>query len=200
MHTHNESGSMPTRSALIVIDMQRGCLNPSGGLPEQENFMEVAKNIKQIIAFSRQKGIPVIHTREVHRYSLIDFGRETDGSEGIHFLDSTEDALYIEGFEPAKEDYEIVKRRYSAFYCTDLDILLSALKVDTLFLVGELTNVCVHYTFVDGHQRDYYMKVIKECVVGSDDRAHEAALEQMSYLQKNAVISTAQYCEIFDGQ
>ena len=55
-------------------------------------------------------------------------------------------------------DYFVRKRRYSAFFGTDLETLLKGLGVDTLVLIGGLTDVCVHYTFVDGHRHDYFVK------------------------------------------
>jgi nicotinamidase-related amidase len=84
------------------------------------------------------------------------------------------------------DDYLIKKRRYSAFFGTDLEILLRGLKVDTLLLCGGLTDVCVHYTFVDGHQSDYFCRVIEDCVAGSSEAAHEGALRAMEYLQTGA--------------
>jgi nicotinamidase-related amidase len=80
----------------------------------------------------------------------------------------------------------VPKRRYSAFYATDLEILLKGLKVQTLILTGCLTDVCVHYTFVDGHQGDYHCRVVEDCVGGSGLAAHEAALKAMEYLQAGA--------------
>ena len=123
-----------------------------------------------------------------HRADLIDFGRELDGDEDIHCLDDnpeTDIAREVLDFRPG--DYLIQKRRYSAFYGTDLEILLRGLKVDTLILTGGLTDVCVHYTFVDAHQGDYFCRVIDECVAGSSTEAHNAALRAMEYLQAGAI-------------
>jgi len=86
-------------------------------------------------------------------------------------------------------DYEVPKRRYSAFFGTDLQILLNGLKAETLILVGGLTDVCVHYTFVDAHQHDYFCRVIEDCVGGSSVEAHTASLRAMEYLQTGAVCS-----------
>jgi len=78
------------------------------------------------------------------------------------------------------------KRRYSCFFGTDLDILLEGLKANRLVLTGGLTDVCVHYTFVDAHQHDYFCRVVEDCVAGSSQRAHDGALEAMEYLQTGA--------------
>ncbi len=46
--------------------------------------------------------------------------------------------------------------------------------------------VCFWHTFVDGHQGDYFCRVIEDCVAGSGPEAHEAALRAMEYLQTGA--------------
>ncbi len=84
------------------------------------------------------------------------------------------------------QDYKITKRRYSCFFGTDLEILLKGLKTDTILMCGGLTDVCVHYTFVDGHQHDYHCRVIEDAVAGSCLEAHEASLKAMEYLQTGA--------------
>ena len=58
-----------------------------------------------------------------------------------------------------------------------------------LILVGGLTDVCVHYTFVDAHQGDYFCRVIEDCVAGSSREAHDASLKAVEYLQHGAVRS-----------
>lgn len=67
------------------------------------------------------------------------------------------------------------------------------MKVDTLVPVGGMTNVCVHYTFVDAHQLDYHVFVVEDAVTGSDWDAHHAALRAMAYLQRDARITTDQF-------
>ena len=98
---------------------------------------------------------------------------------------STAIAVEETGFLPS--DNLIRKRGYSAFFATDLEILLRGLKVDMLLLCGGHTDVCVHYTFVDGHQSDYYCRVIEDCVAGSDEDAHKASLRALEYLQEGGL-------------
>lgn len=122
----------------------------------------------------------------------MDFGRELDGSEDVHCIETepgTDIAVEQMGF--VENDYLIRKRRYSAFFGTDFEIPLRGLKIDTLLLCGGLTDVCVHYTFVDGHQSDYFCRVIEDCVAGSSEAAHEASLNAMEYLQTGARCSLA---------
>src|SRR2546427_7943035 len=135
---------------------------------------------------SRSSGVLVVFLQEFHRRDLVDFGRELDGAEGVHCLEGDPGTDLVDELRPGPGDYFIQKRRYSCFIHTDLDILLRGLRVQTLLLAGNLTNVCVHYTFADAHQRDYHVRVLEDCVGGSDLRAHTAALEAMEYLQTGA--------------
>ena len=189
------------RPALVVVDIQAGSFVEKENRPIAHMPGHAGRMVKARVAIdrARTRGIPVIFIQEVHRPDLVDFGRELDGSEDVHCLENnpdTEIAIEEMGFQPT--DYLIKKRRYSAFFGTDFEILLRGLKIDTLLLCGGLTDVCVHYTFVDGHQSDYFCRVIEDCVAGSSEDAHEAALRAMEYLQKGARCSLAEIVDVMN--
>ncbi len=182
------------RAALIVIDIQASCFadiaDDKRAIPHMKDYDKRMLKSRAVIDKARESDIPVIFIQEIHRANLVDFGRELDGQETVHCLDNNPNTdLAREQMGVRPDDYHIQKRRYSAFFGTDLEILLRGLKVDTLILVGGLTDVCVHYTFVDGHQSDYFCRVIEDCVAGSGIEAHTAALNAMEYLQTGAVRS-----------
>ncbi len=175
--------------ALIVIDIQAETFDDRAdeAIPTMSDYADRMLKARELIDKARARDIPVIFIQEVHRPNLVDFGRELDGSENIHCIETepgTDIAVKEMGF--VENDYLIKKRRYSAFFGTDFEILLRGLKIDTLLLCGGLTDVCVHYTFVDGHQSDYFCRVIEDCVAGSSEAAHEASLRAMEYLQTGA--------------
>lgn len=181
------------RPALVMVDFQGGGAyvpGVEGGVPHVGNREERMKRMaraKELVLAAREADVPVIFIQEVHRADGVDFGRELDGDEDVHCLEglpSTAISADQVDFRPG--DYLVPKRRYSAFYGTDFEILLKGLKVQTLILTGGLTDVCVHYTFVDGHQGDYYCRVVEDCVGGSSQDAHDASLRAMEYLQAGA--------------
>lgn len=192
------------RPALVMVDFQGGGTYvpgqeggvPVGSLPEERKQRQV--RAKELVLAARDAGVPVIFIQEVHRPDGVDFGRELDGEEDVHCVDglpSTEISSAID-FRPG--DYHIRKRRYSAFYGTDFEILLKGLNVQTLILTGGLTDVCVHYTFVDGHQGDYYCRVVEDCVGGSSREAHDASLRAMEYLQAGARRTSGEILAAFE--
>nr|WP_217359637.1 cysteine hydrolase [Ruegeria arenilitoris] len=179
------------RPALILIDIQKSTFIDDSEVRSIDNmpgYKERMIAARDLVDAAHDNNVPVIFVQEIHRPDKIDFGRELDGDEDIHCLEGdprTEVAKDEMGYR--KGDYIVLKRRYSAFFGTDFEILLRGLKVDTLLLCGGLTDVCVHYTFVDGHQSDYFCRVVEDCVGGSSFQAHEAALKAMEYLQTGAV-------------
>lgn len=192
------------RPVLLVIDVQQGCFEdwaPSERLPLLPDRVERMRRIRPLVDAARDAGVPVIFFMEVHRPSMVDFGRELDGRESVHCLETAPStALAIEEMGVLPDDYVIAKRRYSCFFGTELDILLKGLKADTLILTGGFTDVCVHYTFVDGHQRDFYCRVVEDCVTGSSPPAHDGALNAMEYLQTGARRTAAELLAAFQAR
>lgn len=189
---------MPTRETiegtpvLLVVDIQGGEDNlPSNeydapAIPLMDGYDDAMAGAPRLIEAARTHGVPVIFFQEEHRRNLVDFGRELDGAEGIHLLEGDPGTAVSPSVGMRADDYFIRKRRYSCFFGTELEILLKGLNADTLILIGGHTDVCVHYTFVDGHQHDYFMRVVEDVVAGSSKPAHDAALNAMEYLQTGA--------------
>lgn len=180
-------------TALLIIDFQED--NFGGGAISIVGASEVLPKAKQVLAAARAAGLPIIHTKEVHRKEMVDFGRELDGTEPIHCLESWPGTDFHPEFAPRDGEFAIAKRRYSAFFATDLDLLLRGLGVKTVVIMGTLTNVCVHYTAVDAHQHDYHFYVIEDCCMGSDWDAHWAALKSMTYLQQESRLTHHKFIE-----
>ncbi len=178
-------------SALLVIDIQQEDFREMREEHLDNPAWDCLRNAKRVLDVFRAKKLPVIQIKEVHRPDMVDFGRELDGSEGIHCMEDSPYTDYAELTYPIKGEYLISKRRYSAFFGTDLEILLKGLHVNTLHLIGGLTDVCIHYTAVDAHQHDYHIRVVTDAVAGSSEEAHEYALKAIKYLQKDALVTVA---------
>jgi len=179
--------------ALLVIDFQKDF--DVGAPIECANIRKSCENSLRIINAARDKGIPVIFTQEYHRsprwFGYLDFGREVDGQDPVHTIIGTEGYELMDQLLPLEPtDYLVQKPRCSAFFDTDLDLILRSHGIETLIIIGVCTNIGVHYTFIDAHQKDYRVRVIEDCVAGTSEYAHEAALSQIEYLQAGAVVKS----------
>ncbi len=186
-----------SKAALLIIDLQADVF--IGGALTLAGTDELLPKAKQTLAATRQAGLPIIHTKEVHRKEMVDFGRELDGAEPVHCLETWPGTEIHPELAPIDGEFVISKRRYSCFFGTDLEILLKGLKVDTLILIGTMTNVCVHYTAADAHQRDYHLHVIEDCCAGSDWDAHWSALKAIEYLQTGACITQLDFLQSLES-
>jgi nicotinamidase-related amidase len=186
---------------LVVIDVQKGAFmpwEPTERLPLLPDRVERMHRVRTLVDAARAAEIPIVFFKEVHRPNMIDFGRELDGREDVHCIETSPGTEFaFEEMGIVEGDYLLAKRRYSCFYGTELEILLKGLKAETLIMAGGFTDVCVHYTFVDGHQGDYYCRVVEDCVSGSSPEAHDAALNAMEYLQTGARRSAQDILDAF---
>jgi len=188
-----------TSSALLVIDMQHDFVDKTGAVP-CEGAPEIIPRIKELILEARRARIPIIFTQEVHRPQKVDFGRELDGNEPLHCVEGTKGAEIVGELTPQPSDYVIPKRRYSAFFGTDLNILLRGLNVDMLFITGAATDVCVYLTAMDAHQYDFKVKIPNDCVSGTSQAAHDAALAAVERLQRGSVTDSSKIIESLRGK
>ena len=182
---------IPPKSALLLVDVQISKSNSpiSDAIEDADRRESYYKSMDKLVKFFREKkDFPIVHIIELHRDDKSDFGRELDGSEHVHCLES--DADFWPGAAPIEGEYNIPKRRYSAFLATDLDLLLRCKDIEHLFICGEMTDVCVHFTTVDAHQRNYHVHVMKDaCFTPNSIEAHNAALENIEYLQTGSIIT-----------
>ena len=175
---------------LLVIDIQKGAfLDVDGGIPHMPGYNENIARARRVVDAAHEADIPVVFFQEIHRKDMIDYGRELDGTEDVHCLEGAAGTpVAVDEMDMRPTDYFVHKRRYSVFFGTETEILLKGLKAETLIMIGGMTDVCVHYSFADGHQHDYYCRVVQDCVGGTSPEAHQASLNAMEYLQEGAVL------------
>ncbi len=171
----------PIKTAILVIDMQRDFID-KGAPIECPGGRAIIGPIQRLLSVARHEKLPVIFTQEAHRSQGVDFGRELDGEEPVHCVEGTPGIEIVPDLARKPGEFLIVKRRYSAFFATDLDLLLRGLAIDTLVLSGVATDVCVRATAQDAQQLNYRVLVPGECVAGTSVEQHRAALKNISYI------------------
>ena len=182
---------------LVSIDNQMAGYNTNYAIAQMGGYAERVRLAVELVRAARENGIPVVFVQERHARTHVDFGRELDGDEEVHCVEDDPDTALVPELTPQPDEYFVPKRRYSGFFGTDLEILLKGLRAETLVLCGALTDVCVHYTFVDAHQHDYRVRVARDVVGGSVQTAHDASLTAMEYLQTGALRTSAEIVEAF---
>jgi nicotinamidase-related amidase len=131
-----------------------------------------------LISNARNKRIPIIYANDEH-LEKIDNELKLWGN---HAIKGTKGAQIIKELKPSTNDYIISKRRYSAFFNTNLQLLLQELKVDTLIINGIYADVCIAHTVADAFQWGYKVIIPKDTINGFTQETYEASLE---YFRKN---------------
>lgn len=170
-----------SRSAVLVVDVLGGS---NEVLPV---LADMVANSVAIVKAARAAGVPVIFADDAHVPGL---DRELE-LWGDHGIAGTEDAKPAATFEVGEGDYVIPKRRYDAFFQTDLDLTLRELGVDTLIIVGADTNICVLQTLAGAYFRAYKTIVAADATATFLIGTQEYGLEYFSRCYDSRVVDTA---------
>ena len=172
-------------SALIVVDMQNGFCNPAGSFAkiglDIEMCTDAIEGCKTLVENARAAGVPVIFTRYVYQPGYADGGVVVhDLLPAIKEVNSLAagswDAEIVDQLKPKADEIIIDKSRYSAFYGTRLEPLLTSLGTKDLVVCGVTTNMCVETTARDASQRDYHVYVVSDATGELDRSRHDHAL------------------------
>lgn len=165
----------PQRTALLVVDMQEDFVRPGAPLATPHG-LDVIPVIEEFADEARRLGLPVIFTQEMHRADLSDFGVELY-FEPPHCLEGTPGIEIVQELTPKPGDIRIKsKRRYNAFFGTELDLALRIRGVENLLITGVCTDICVTSTVQTARDMNYRCFVIEEGVDGTTEERHRAAL------------------------
>ena len=177
----------PKKTALLVIDVQKEMTEESGAFQKTGVWKiikerRIVENIARAMTLSEKKGILVIRIRHVHRPGLEElpdrgFLAQRIREFGGFFIENTKGIEYASGLgELKKGQIEIIKRRFSAFYGTDLETILRARDIDTLIITGLGCYNCTGCTVASAVDRDYNIIVLRDCVAGLTDEQCEIML------------------------
>ncbi len=152
---------------LLVIDM----LNDFLDRWSNDDRARLVEGVQSLIAMFRLNGYPVVWVRQEFKADLSDALPEMRHKNIKVTIEGSEGAKIISELVPASEDRHVIKKRYSAFFGTELDRLIASLGIDTVVLSGVNTHACVRMTGIDAYQRDLNVIIPKEAV-GTYDRVH----------------------------
>ncbi|WP_248928870.1 isochorismatase family protein [Paenibacillus hamazuiensis] len=165
------------KTALVVIDLQKGIANPERRLAPNSVEQVVGQASKLVQAFT-EKGAFVV----LVRVSSVDgkdmLKPETDAAPIAMQRPEGWDELIPElaGFEKA---HVVTKRQWGAFYGTDLDLQLLRRGIDTIALCGISTSIGVDTTAREAFQHGYNQIFVEEAMTASTKEEHDYVVKNM---------------------
>ncbi len=178
------------RTALLVIDMQNGFCASGGSFAalglDVSMCTAAIPGCVTLVEAARAAGVSVVYTRYVYRADYQDGGVLVQEilpamQEAKSLAAGTWDAELVEELVPSAAEFVVDKNRYSAFYATGLQPILTSLGVRDLILCGVTTNMCVETTARDASQRDYRVFVVSDATGELDRARHELALGTIGF-------------------
>jgi nicotinamidase-related amidase len=169
----------PSKSALLVVDMQRYFLDEDGPayLPAAKAVLPEVSKLVQVFHKSSR---PVVFTKHVHKGDGSDLG-----IMGLWWNDMCEEGSKWSEIHPnlsfQEDDKLVTKHRYSAFYGTDLEIFLRCSSIEDLVVVGVMTNLCCESTARDAFYRDFKVFFPANGTATISEEMHTASLINLAY-------------------
>jgi nicotinamidase/pyrazinamidase len=161
--------------AVIVVDMQRGFMSPEGTLYCGDAARSIIPRVRDLVEKEAAAASLVIFTADTHKPDDLEFAMFPP-----HCIEGTPETEIIPELADLAARHTILpKRRYSAFFETDLAERLAAFRPEKVIVVGDCTDICVMHTVADARNRDYPVEVPADCVASFDAGAHTWALEHM---------------------
>jgi nicotinamidase-related amidase len=163
--------------ATIFIDMQVDFFLPHPRLTR--NRLQLATNVNALATIARRNGSHVIWVKQVFATDLHDAPLEVKKGGHRIVIEDTDGAKLLSEIEVGPSDSTLIKKRYSAFFGTNLDSILGSLACERIVVAGVNTHACVRATVIDAYQRDYDVLLAKDCIDSYDEQHHSISMRYM---------------------
>ncbi|HLJ58310.1 MAG TPA: isochorismatase family cysteine hydrolase [bacterium] len=169
-------------TALLIVDMQNDFVDPQGRLyvPGAQNTVPV---IAGLLATARAHEMSVIYTQDWH---------EPDDPEaalwGPHAEAGTWGAEIVPALAPRAGELVVRKVRYDGFYGTPLEHELHRRRIDTLIVVGTVSNICVLHTAGSAALRWFRVIVPVDAVSALTEFDQHATFRQIAFLYRGTLV------------
>jgi maleamate amidohydrolase len=184
------------RPALLVVDVTYGFTGDRPEPIEQSiarwsnssglQAWDAIAAIEALLLACRERGIPVIYTRNEFRADGFDMGSwrwKTSRSAEMSMppVDHPDPNAIVVEIAPGPRDIVVRKQKPSGFFGTGLASYLTLLGCDSLLVVGGTTSGCVRATVTDAFSLNYRVAVVAD---GCFDRCE--ASQAMSLFDMHA--------------
>ena len=161
----------PDRTALLVVDMVNDYVEPEGAMP-MPGARPVIEANRRLADAARKAGVRIVWIRPGH----LDADDALFRKRIVHALEGTWGAELHADLGVREAERVMRKRRYSAFFATDLDLWLREHDIGRVVLTGVALNICVRATVHDAFFLDYDVWVVRDACQGTSEREEESSL------------------------
>jgi ureidoacrylate peracid hydrolase len=185
-HEHCFANLDPTKTALVVIDLQHAFMDEAVGHAVVRSAIDIVPAVNRLAAAVRQTGGGVFWVRMTHDDRCLDdwsvaFEISTPERRQKRIAALTAGSLghrLWPELDVKPEDEIVDKYRYSGFLpgTSDLAERLRARGFDTLLITGTVTNVCCESSARDAAMLNFRTIMVSDGNAASTQAEHEASL------------------------
>lgn len=158
-------------SAIIVVDMLKDTFKKRESTLAEAGLAMVPI-LNQLLDKGRESGIPVIFAMD--SFFVEDYFFQSKAKP--FSIRGTAGAMVLDEINQEPDDMYLPKRRWSAFFKTDLDQILRVKKIETVLITGVTTGVCVLATALDALSHDFKAVLIEDCCAAITPQEHSAVI------------------------
>jgi nicotinamidase-related amidase len=188
----------PAHTVLLVVDMQRDFCAPGGAFDrlgvDLSMYPPMIPRLARLVEGAREAAVPVVFIQMTVlpnrasdspaqiRFNLrLHLANHGDGEPLSYGADGSEGHEMIPELAPREGELVVKKYRSSAFWGTNLDLLLRSNGIRSVVMTGGTTEGCVESTARDAMFNDYYVVVAEDCVASDDRAQHDASMLLMRH-------------------
>ncbi|KAJ5473157.1 Isochorismatase family protein [Penicillium sp. IBT 31633x] len=175
---------------LLILDVQNGVIDR---LQNTEPYLE---RLASTVASARKANLQIIHVVTAFRLGYPENNPNNSSVPAVvargEYLEGQSSTHVHPSIAPASGEVVLTKRRVSAFFATELDMLLRCANADSIVVAGLITSGAVLSTVRQAMDMDYRITVLEDCCMDRDEELHRVLMEKV-FARKTAVLSASEW-------
>jgi nicotinamidase-related amidase len=171
----------PRRTALLVVDMQESAYQGDEPRVQFLKASGIHERLATLIPKARAAGVTIVYVLNTRRADGADQASvpiQGGMSSSARPVEGTPGWQVLTALKPETGDFQVIKRRRSAFYGSDLDLVLRTRGIRTVIVGGQRTSIGVESTVREAFDRDFGVIVLRDGCGGVPDDEQAWAMER----------------------
>lgn len=169
--------SKERQTAITVVDVQNDFFSDPEMAQDKDRLVERINELTQV---ARSNGVPIIWVRQEFKDDLSDAYLGMRRGNVRTTIEGEPGSQLLPDLQVDDTDNHITKKRYSAFFNTELHEYLDEKGVKELIVAGVKTHSCVRMTVIDAYQRDYDVILATDCLAQVGDEHDQITIKFLS--------------------
>ncbi|KAJ5823846.1 hypothetical protein N7447_006186 [Penicillium robsamsonii] len=180
-------------TVLLILDVQNGVIDR---LDNTEPYLE---RLSSAVISARKANVKIIHVITGFRPGYPENNLNNPSMPAVvargEYIEGHSSVQVHPAIEPVSGEVVLTKRRVSAFFATELDMLLRCGNAQSIAVAGLITSGAVLSTVRQAMDMDYRVTVLEDCCMDRDEELHRVLMEKV-FARKADVVSAKEWAEL----